>query len=416
MTLAEPQSIPSGYASGDQYFATKYRQGERTVYSIDLSPAQITTTIKRPDPSRPTRTNREINAAHASSFAQYLRNTPKRVIPPLLLRAPLGVLEFQMREQIEETAFGVLTIPRLMREDVEILDGQHRILGMHIEMENLSSEIREKRSARSQTSTHVDPTVRATVEHELDAAIADLEAKRRVLGSERVTVQIVAIDDEDETRQMFADIAVNAKGITLAVRARFDQTRLVNRVMQQVVENHPLLANRVDGQKDRLLRDNPNLVGAQHVADAVRTILVGIGGRVSVRREAEVNEREVAKDTKMFLDALVSGFDDYKAIAEGTIDPPALRSRSLLGSPVMFRVLAGVFHEMAVGNHSRPDEGLIPSVVQRFKDIRPWMETPVSWEGDSPWSGSDALPEGVTSARSRSQDFKQMVKLITEWR
>lgn len=414
MTQAESRQ-PSGYASGDEYYATKYRQGGRTVFSIDLSPAQITTTIKRPDPNRPTRTNREINAAHANSFAQYLRNTPKRVIPPLLLRAPVGTLEFEMREHIGETAFGILTIPRLMREDVEILDGQHRILGMHVEMENLSSEVREKRSQRAQTHTHVDPEVRASVERDLDAAIADLEAKRQVLGSERVTVQIVAIDDEDETRQMFADIATNAKGITLAVRSRFDQTRLVNRVMQQVVENHPLLANRVDGQKDRLLGDNPHLVGAQHVADVVRTILVGIGGRVSVRREDEVNEREVAKDTKLFLDALVQGFEDYESIVDGTVAPPALRSRSLLGSPVMFRVLAGVFHDMTVNNGSRPNEELVPSVVQRFNDIQSWMELPVSWADGSPWKDSEALPEGASSARSRTQNFKEMVNLISAW-
>ena len=415
MTLADPQSIPSGYASGDQYFATKYQQGGRTVYSIDLSPAQITATIKRPDPDRPTRTNREINARHANSFAQYLRNTPKRVIPPLLLRAPVGTLEFETRERIEETAFGILTIPRLIREDVEILDGQHRILGMHIEMANLSSEIREKRSQKAQTQTHVDPEVRASVERDLDAAIADLEAKRQVLGSERVTVQIVAIDDEDETRQMFADIAVNAKGITLAVRSRFDQTRLVNRVMQQVVDSHPLLANRVDGQKDRLVRDNPHLVGAQHVADVVRTIMVGIGGRVSVRREDEVDERMVVKDTKMFLDTLVEGFDDYQALVDGTVECPPLRARSLLGSPVMFRVLAGVFHDMAVGNASRPDEGLVPTVVQRFKDIQPWMNLPVSWADGSPWKESEALPDGARSALSRTQNFREMVNLITAW-
>ena len=413
MSTTEP--IPSGYASGDQYFATRYRQGERTVFSIDLSPAQITATIKRPDPTRPTRTNRAISSMHATDFARYLRTTPKRVIPPVLLRAPLGTLEFETKERIGETAFGILTIPRLAREDVEILDGQHRILGMHIEMESLSSEIREKRSERAQTHTHVDAGVRVARERALDADIANLEEKRRILGSECVTVQIIAIDDEDETRQMFADIATNAKGITQAVRSRFDQTRIPNRVMQRVIGSHPLLTDRVDGQKDRLVGDNPNLVSAQHVADAIRTILVGVGGRVSVRKEAELNEEEVAKDTEFFLDSLIRGFDDYASIVHGTIVPSDLRARSLLGSPVMFRVLAGVFHSVAMSKGPRPDTDQIDLVIRLFRDIQPWMQLPASWATGSPWKGSEALPEGARSAMSRTQSYKEMVRRILDW-
>ena len=409
-------TTPSGYAAADEYFATKYQQGGRTVYAIDLSPAQITTTIKKPDADGPiSRTNREISPGHASSFAMYLQENVERIIPPLLLRAPIGELEFTASESIDGTSFGRLAIPKLLRDDIEILDGQHRILGMHIAMKSLSDQIKEQRSARAQTHTITDEGARAARERQLDKDIEKLEDRRRLLGSERVTVQIVVVDDEDEVRQMFHDIAANAKGITQSVKARFDQRKLVNRIMQEVITEHPLLLNRVDDQKDRLIRSNPNLVGAKHVAEAVQTVLVGIGGRISRRQEAERNERDAKRDVVSFLNAIVDGFDDYRGIVEGAIVPPALREKSLLGSAVMFRVLAGVFHEMAMTDDTPTQSDKTARVVQRFKDIQPWMALPISWSNGSPWIESQALPKGSNSALSRTQHFKEMVTLITRW-
>jgi hypothetical protein len=415
MAASLETDIPSGYAEGDQYFATRYRQGGRRVYSIDLSPAQITTTIDPPQPGVLSRTNREISEKHADEFSEYIIRNPKRVIPPLLLHVPIGTMEFQQERVLGETAFGLLTIPRLAREDVQILDGQHRILGMHKAMAKLSDEIRQRRSLRSQTHTETDEGVRIALEQSLSSEITELEQKRRVLGEERVTLQIVEIDNETEIRQMFADIADNAKGITQAIRARFDQTRLVNRVMTDLMEEHPLLAGRVDEQHDRLSGSNPNLVGAQHVSDAVRTILVGISGRVSVRRESEVHEREVKKDVLLFLDSLVDGFSDYKAIVEGTVTPPELRSRSLLGSHVMFRVLAGVFHDVTMDGDTRPEREKVAEVVELFRSLQPWMALPASWAPGSPWRNSEAVPEGARSSQSRKQSFRELVTLITAW-
>lgn len=402
------EATPSGYADGDEYFATKYTQGGRIVYSIELSPAQIASTVEKPDPSTPTRTNRQIKESHANGFKSYLRTYEKRVIPPLLLRAPRNLLKFEATQTIPGTAFGKLTIPRLSRHDIEILDGQHRILGIHWEMEALSSEIKEKRSLRYSMGPDDNPDVAAL----LDAEIDELEGKREALGTERVTVQIVVTDDEGEVRQMFADIAINALGISQSVKSRFDQTRVVNRAMSDLVERSGLLKGRTDPDRDRMLGDNPHLVGAQHVADAIRTVLVGIGGRVSNRREDELDDAEVVADALLYVESLSAAFPEYRAVQDGSKTPAALRKESLLGSPVMFRALAGVFHRVTVTGDNRPDSSLVPEVVKLFKSVGPYMPLPISWKEGSPWTGSAALPEGEMSARSRRQDLTEIVDLI----
>ena len=77
---------------------------------------------------------------------------------------------------------------------------------------------------------------------------------------------------------MFFDIADNALGITSSVRARFDSRKVVNRGLEEVMK-HALLKDRVDPEQDRMGRNNPNLMGAKHVAEIVRTLAVGIEGR-----------------------------------------------------------------------------------------------------------------------------------------
>lgn len=44
--------VLSGYDTEDRYFATRYKQGGRTVYNIDLSMANVAATLPTPDPTK----------------------------------------------------------------------------------------------------------------------------------------------------------------------------------------------------------------------------------------------------------------------------------------------------------------------------------------------------------------------------
>ena len=130
----------SGYSDSDEYLATRFKQGGRDVYCVDLSVPQLVATLPKPDHTRQLDGNRKIGLPHAMAFAKYVREKKNWIIPPLLLRAAEGTFEFESKKRIGGTEWGVLTLPRLARNDLKIVDGQHRILGFHLASEEQTDE------------------------------------------------------------------------------------------------------------------------------------------------------------------------------------------------------------------------------------------------------------------------------------
>ena len=152
-------------------------------------------------------------------------------------------------------------------------------------------------------------------------------------------------------------------------------------------------------------------MGAKHVGDLVRTVTVGIAGRISRVQEKTLKEADMAKVTNEFLDTLVEGFSPLKAVIVGQLLPDDLRKTSLLGSVNMLRGLAGVYYELVVEHAWKPK-----MVENFFKKLNPHITGPV-YEG-SIWL--DHMPDGVFSdggmaPHGRHQDMKALTMTMTEW-
>ena len=292
----------SGYSEADQYLATRFKQGGRDVYCIDLSVPQLVATLPKPNPDQTLDANRKINLPHARSFAAYVRENERWIIPPLLLRAPNDAFTFEPRKGIGGTEWGVLTLPRNARQRLKIVDGQHRVLGFHLASEALNEE---QDVARGKLHT-LERRGEKAEKRQQGKQVTRISTELQRLAAERVSVQIVVVDADEEYKQMFVDIANNAKGITRSVTARFDSRQIVNRCIDPVME-HRLLKDRVDLQRDRILGQNENLMGAKHVADLVRTVQVGISGRITRQREETLDESKLIDDAMAFLDTLIEG-------------------------------------------------------------------------------------------------------------
>jgi DNA-sulfur modification-associated len=397
----------SGYDTADRFLASRYRQGERIVYTIDLSLTQVAAYIPAPDPDRPTEGNRKIRVAHAEGFGNYIREKKNWVAPALLLRAPTGLLHFEkfdLGRDIGGIEWGTLSIPRLARTDLHIVDGQHRILGIHRALESIAKELDEARGHLRRAEAAGEPSVVQSAR----VKVRKLEEERRRLDTERISIQVVLIEDPVEYRQVFVDIADNALGITSAVKVRFDSRKVVNRSLAEVLE-HPMLRGHVDMDHDRILGSNPNLLGARHVADIIRTLEVGLSGRITRRREDELTEHELSSQANQFFDTLIGSFTDLAAVTEGGLTVPELRNRSLLGSNVMLRVLAGVYHTLVKGLGRTPGE-----VAAFFSTLNDRMsEIPV--KADSPWTATGVFTEGATAPTARRQDVEMLTQAIVGW-
>lgn len=396
----------TGYDPDIRFFATRYRQGERTVYSLDLSLTQIAELLPAPDPNNPTEGNRRIKEGHARSFGEYVREHRDWVAPALVLRGP-DIFRFEPKERIGGTEFGVMAFPRLASTDLRILDGQHRILGIHLAIRGIASDLEKARSGLAAGKRNgAEPAVLAQFQDKIDL----LNAQRERFARERTTLQMFIEDDQVAFRQMFFDIADNALGITSSVRARFDSRKVVNRSLEEVMK-HALLKGRVDPEQDRISRGNQNLMGAKHVAEIIRTLAVGIEGRIGRRLEDELREDALVQRANEFLDALVAAFPALDAVVEGSETPDDLRKASLLGSTVMFRVLAGTYAEL-VEAYEFDDE----DVTEFFRKLAPHMDGPVT--GESIWVTEvpdDIFTAGALAPRSRRQDLKRLRDTLVDW-
>lgn len=401
----------SGYDTDDRFYASRFTQGGRTVYSIDLSLMQIASLLPAPGPAELTEGNRRVRSSHATSFGEYIREHDDWVSPALILRAP-DIFDFTLQAEVGGMQFGILAFSRLARADLRILDGQHRTLGIHTAIRRISTELEKKRGLLAAAQKNDEDSA---VTEQIKAAINDLLRQRETFATERISVQVFVEDDIKGFHQMFYDIADNALGITGSVRARFDTRKIVNRAVEEVAL-HPLLVGRVDVEQDRISGANPNLLGAKHVAEIIRTVTVGIDGRIGRKLENELDESVLVDRSKDFLTALSEGFSGFQAIEQGIITPEGLRKNSLLGSTTMLRVLAGTYHGLT-------ESGLTnDSIKTFFARLDPHMEAPIQpgrgrkkgsiWLKEGP---PDVFTAGSMAPHARRQDLRALTSTLVEW-
>jgi hypothetical protein len=253
----------------------------------------------------------------------------------------------------------------------------------------------------------VEPAGRAV--SDARARIELLESQRRRLEVERMSIQLFVEKSTIEYRQLFYDIAENALGITASVKTRFDFRKVVNRTLDAVT-SHRLLEGRVDAERDVVSRKgSPFLVGSKHVAEIIKVIAVGLDGRVSRRQEDELNKESLARNTRNFLDDLVSSFPDLKNFQEAELTPQELRKTSLLGSIAVLKILGGVYYELL--KHHAFDREMIR---EYFNLLALHMGGPV--RKGSVWiNHTSAFPDGGMAPHGRRQDLARLKDVLTAW-
>lgn len=389
----------TGHKDVDRYVTVKTRQGSRVVYTLQLALHDVPRVLPVPDPSRTTPGNRKVSPEHAHKFGIYLRSRPEWVAPPLLVRDS-GSVKFEESTTLPDgSVLGYLLVPRNSRAVLKIIDGQHRVLGIDDAVNELDTKIADVQDDLARGEADAAEKLRA----ELD----ELLTLRQRFVDEHIAVQIYVESRPQAYEQMFFDVADNALGINQAVKVRFDSRKVVNRALPEVLK-HALLKNRVDMEQDRITGNNPNLLGAKHVADIIRAVNVGVTGRVTERREGQLDESTLIENTETFLGALLNGFGPLGELTDGRLTPPKLRSRSLLGSITMLRVLAGAFHDLYVLDDVSEDE-----IVDYFATLNPHMGAPVF--KNSIWWTTGDFTEGTNGPNARTQNLKHLTDEIVRW-
>jgi hypothetical protein len=377
--------------------ATRYSQGHRQMFNVVVTLAQLTQLIvKRPDPNVPIEGNRKVDAKRAQAFGKYIQEKERWVSPAIIVRAPSGDVKFTPAQEFEDgTAWGVLSIPMHLLSDVQVLDGQHRTLGVFNALDEANDRIAKAKEVHADAARLDDAETAARKASQ----IKELEAKRDRLAHEHISIDL-AVVGSPEAKEMFVDINNNAKGVNQDFTTFLDRRDIVNRIAADLMEKHPLLVNRVElGQNARMSAANANLMGAKGVADIVRAVHVGANGRIGSRVEDEMraNERASIQRVERFLDLMVDSFKDIEAVYDGSMTPLEMRAKSMLGSVPMWRVLASVYRDLITKTDVNPEPFTRSEVQAFFESLNDELRQIPVTDPDSFWISTGAFRTGASA-------------------
>jgi hypothetical protein len=394
--------------------ATRYRQGKRAMYNVVLTLGQLTQLIvKRPDPNVPIEGNRKVDARRALAFGRYIQDRENWVSPAIIVRAPSGDVEFTaVYEFPDGTAWGTLSIPIALLTDIVLLDGQHRTLGIFNALDEMNEKIVKARESQVGAERTDDVETAARYAEQ----VAELKKKRDRIIHEHISIDLAVVGSREST-EMFVDINNNSKGVNPDYTSYLDRRDVVNRVSADLMEKHPLLVNRVEiGQGSRMSASNPNLLGAKGVADIVRAVHVGASGRIGARVEDEMksNESAAIRRVERFLDVMTDSFKDLQAVRDGALSPVELRSRSMLGSLTVWRVLASVYRDLITKSDKNPEPFTRMEVQEFFESLATeFTAIPVS-DPNSFWMRTGAFKLGGSAPQAMQGALIQLTNALVE--
>lgn len=403
----------SGYEDTKKLMAQRYNRGGKSLFIIALPLHLIGTHMPVPDPNEPFEGNRRVDVKHATDFARYWRTNTRWATPPLLLDTTYPLAhDFETMQKVAGVEFGIANLPHNSAAELQILDGQHRILGWTIAARDISTELKRAREAAMTARENGNPISIQVAE----TKVAELMDQQKRLRDEYVTVEILEGVSLADHKQYFHDIATNAKGITKSLTASFDRRKMENRVAVEAASIVPLLKGRVDFEKTNATGQSPYLVSGKNLVDIVKALAVGPGAQFTPRKEKEINEVGLTKITGDFFALLTDCFPDLAAVRDDDETPAGLRGDSMLGSPTILRMLAGTYFGVAIDasdprHLSTRPHGVVKGRVL-FKQLAPWMALPLAEE----WFATGYFPERTSRAPlSNTQTLKGMTELLTEW-
>ncbi|WP_419705846.1 sigma-70 family RNA polymerase sigma factor [Promicromonospora sp. NFX87] len=392
-----------------EVIAQRSRRAGGRLYVFALPIAVIPDVIPIPDVATRSEGNRLVDPNHAREFGRYWKENQKWAAPPLLLDTSAEFEPwFELKFPAGALEAGVLRLPRPDVTGLQILDGQHRVLGWTLLLRDLADRSKVVAERYQAASTRGDLDAASTA---MDA-MRSLELLRTRLRDEQVTVEVLDSTGLEDHKQWFFDIARNAKGITRSVTAAFDRSDVVHRAALRLVDEHSSLAGLVEREADRVTPGSNAILSVAQVVAIVR-------GALGLETASEVGDRHdedlilaVATD---FFDLLFAAFDDLQDVAEGAMTAADLRVVSVAGSVTFLKAVAELFaSRVRCASDSGPvvDDNALERLETFLSSVGRRMRGPVPdqlW-GSGAWESRDAR-----SPRARRQDIHAITEALAEW-
>lgn len=304
--------------------AHRFVQGGRDVYTFSLELEKLNQLFpERVDDHLVSEANRPLTRAHAKRIQDYLEKRPDWVLGTFMLGVKPEVIAFQPYPGQPEggaVTVGELSILSTDADALKIFDGQHR-----------------RRAIKD-------------VLRELDRSAGQGE-KLDSLNHDSVPVMLYAEGNIEALRQMFAD-ASKTKPIERNAVTQFDQRDAFNvAAMSLSSDLSDLFGGRVEMERASVPRSSQSIIAINQLATALKTTVVGYGGRVSAERNSEYlrdNDGLVDRCLIWSEDFLTNAREEYENLVNGEVDNseiPEARNQSLAYNATVIRIFAGCYYE-----------------------------------------------------------------------
>ena len=302
--------------------AHRYWQGGRCVYYFALDLQSLDGLLpQRVDEDLTRDANRRLTPSHAKGIQEYLRDRKDWLLGAMLLGVSPNAVEFHPYKDENGMAnpnFGELRILANLRNTMRIFDGQHR-------RRAIGDLLREKAEAEGDVDPHLDSLLKASV-----------------------PVVLYAEESLSDLRQMFVD-ASQTKKIEANTVVRFDRRSAFNLAAIHADGQSKLFGGRIEMERTTVSRTSQCILSVNQLADILKTVDVGNGGRVSRDRNDGhmLNLPHLYRRCMIWADEfLPAARIEYEGLVNGSFDRsdiPQLRAKSLALSVTVIRILAGCY-------------------------------------------------------------------------
>ncbi len=357
--------------------AHRFRQGERDVYSFTIDIGTLDALLpERVDEEIIQDANRPLTLSHAASIQSYLLREEQWLLGALLLGVSPDLMEFQAfaDDTGAEAPVGLLTLSREGIDGLKIFDGQHRR--------------RAIRDALRQLDANDDP-------------------RYSMLASQCVPIILYAEGRGAALRQMFAD-AAKTRRIEQNALARFDLTNPFNIVAARLEQESNLFAGLVEMERASVPRSSEKIIAINQLAMCLKTLEVGINGRVrGERTEQLIRDIEALEDQGLEWadEFLPTARDEYTAIISGDIDAEAIpqrRTETMAYNATVIRLLAGLLRDWGLKNNDW---------TRLAQEIRAFDLQPAQGYG-STFVDFGIMPPGATSPQASTRLLQAAISNI----
>ena len=300
---------PSLFSAVSPDFKT---QNNRTIAVATVTIGNLLQNIpKSPDTDYgvATESQRALNQRHCVDISRYFTNTPDWVVGPIILTGD------NTRLNIESG--NIQAFP----PDLQVLDGQHRIQGLHLAVQILQ-----------QRSENGDDKAKAALDNLLNSYIP---------------VAFYSNNGPADQGQIFSDLN-KTRAVSAAERSYLDNRDPVNNVARDALAAIPWVADHTDNYQANPGKESTDIFTPDIGKQLVRTIKKGPGKRLSTaernRLHDQPDKQEASDALTDFLNFLPQARPEFEAVANGNSNGiPDDRDRSYVYDRSFLNFIAHTF-------------------------------------------------------------------------